>query len=296
MKTEKKANDLLAAAYQSGGCNDLAGAPLLIHPLKKLSANGDVSLFTNTRLLSTEIFWVLNGNGKLKVDMQTHQLQNNCMYVLQSGQMRDFTGNADINGFYFSLTPDFFRSISAKVEIPEIYPGSENNIHIINVTNDVRDELRCIANMIVHELQSANNLKQEMLEGLVSVFLMHVFREVQRTETMMDNRKNRDLARTFIAMVKKDFISKKMVADYAGDLFVTPNYLNKLVKKTTGYPASHHIQQQIILEAKRRVSSSKANLKQIADQLGFDNYAHFSKFFKTNSGMNFSAYKETGNA
>jgi AraC-like DNA-binding protein len=82
-----------------------------------------------------------------------------------------------------------------------------------------------------------------------------------------------------------------MVSDYADDLCVTPNYLNRTVKKTTGYTASHHIQQQIILEAKRQATYFSTSMKRIAYNLGFDNLAHFSKFFKHNCGMNFTDFK-----
>ena len=84
-----------------------------------------------------------------------------------------------------------------------------------------------------------------------------------------------------------------MVSDYAGQLCVTPNYLNRTVKKVTGFTASHHIQQQIILEAKRKAIYSSVSMKEVAYYLGFDNLAHFSKFFKNNCGMNFTDFKKS---
>jgi AraC family transcriptional activator of pobA len=68
--------------------------------------------------------------------------------------------------------------------------------------------------------------------------------------------------------------------------------LNRTLKKTTGYTASHHIQQQIILEAKRQAMYLSTSMKQTAYYLGFDNLAHFSKYFKQNCGMNFTDFKK----
>jgi len=34
------------------------------------------------------------------------------------------------------------------------------------------------------------------------------------------------------------------------------------------------------------------SMKEIAYHLGFDNLAHFSKFFKNNCGVNFTAFKK----
>ena len=93
-------------------------------------------------------------------------------------------------------------------------------------------------------------------------------------------------------LVNKNFIQNKMVNDYASDLFVTPNYLNSVVKKVTGYSASYHIQQRIILEAKRLALDPEINMKEIGYKLGYEDVAHFSKFFKINGGVNFTNFRK----
>jgi AraC-like DNA-binding protein len=85
----------------------------------------------------------------------------------------------------------------------------------------------------------------------------------------------------------------KMVAEYAEELSVSPNHLNEIVKKVSGFPASHHIRQRVLLEAKRLAAYSGASMKEIAYSLGFEDIAHFSKFFKNLSGSNFTSYKKT---
>lgn len=81
------------------------------------------------------------------------------------------------------------------------------------------------------------------------------------------------------------------VKDYARLLHVTPNYLNETVKQRTGYPAGYHVRQRIILEAKKMIAYSGLCSKEIAWTLGFWDIAHFSRFFKTNAGMNVSEFR-----
>ena len=92
-------------------------------------------------------------------------------------------------------------------------------------------------------------------------------------------------------LLDKNFKEKKMVAEYAAQLLVTPNYLNRIVKKITGFSAGHHIRQRVVLEAKRMGRYSDAGMKEIAYDLGFLDSAHFSRFFKTFGGINFSEFK-----
>jgi len=126
---------------------------------------------------------------------------------------------------------------------------------------------------------------------LLNIFVIYLSRILKDPCPDVLQTREIELVKKFTSMLKKNFITKKMVSDYAEDLCVTPNYLNRTVKKTTGYTASHHIQQQIILEAKRQAMYFSTNMKQIAYNLGFDNLAHFSKFFKNNCGMNFTDFK-----
>ena len=94
--------------------------------------------------------------------------------------------------------------------------------------------------------------------------------------------------------LEKKFKEKKMVADYAAELFITPNYLNGIIKKITGFSAGYHIRQRVVLEAKRLGRYSDAGMKEIAYSLGFEDSSHFSKFFKAVAGMNFSDFKKEG--
>jgi len=45
------------------------------------------------------------------------------------------------------------------------------------------------------------------------------------------------------------------------------------------------------MEAKRYAMYSALTMKEVADRLGFDDCAHFSKFFRNFSGTNFSTFK-----
>ena len=105
--------------------------------------------------------------------------------------------------------------------------------------------------------------------------------------------KDLQLVKRFMMLLRENIVHKKMVANYAGELCVTPGYLNRVVKKVSGFPASYHIQQYIILEAKRQAIHLGSTMKEIAYTLGFTDPAHFSKFFKNGNGASFSQFKRT---
>lgn len=89
----------------------------------------------------------------------------------------------------------------------------------------------------------------------------------------------------FKKLVAEKYSQLKQVKDYAELLNISPLYLNEIVKEITGFPASYWISQEIILEAKRMLYYTTLDVKQIAYELGYEDHAYFSRFFKKHVGM-----------
>jgi AraC family transcriptional activator of pobA len=93
------------------------------------------------------------------------------------------------------------------------------------------------------------------------------------------------ITKAFKATLERHFITTKRPADYASKLNISVAYLNECVKNITGLSVSHHIQQRVILEAKRLLYHSDRSVKEIASELGYDDYPYFSRLFTKVSGM-----------
>jgi len=93
------------------------------------------------------------------------------------------------------------------------------------------------------------------------------------------------VTKAFREDLSRHFARIKRPKDYAERLHLSTAYLNECVKATTGQPVSHHIQQRIILEAKRLLYHSNQSLKEIAAGLGYDDYPYFSRLFIKIAGV-----------
>lgn len=93
------------------------------------------------------------------------------------------------------------------------------------------------------------------------------------------------ITKAFKLQLERNFASQKRPSDYAKLLSISTPYLNECVRNATGFPVSHHIQQRVILEAKRLLYHSHKSVKEIASELGYDDYAYFSRLFSKVTGM-----------
>jgi len=85
--------------------------------------------------------------------------------------------------------------------------------------------------------------------------------------------------------LNKRYTTEHQVSGYADEIAVTADYLNKIVKNLTGVSAKEHIQNKLVLEAKRSLIFTDISNKELAFSLGFEEAAHFNNFFKKMTGM-----------
>lgn len=99
------------------------------------------------------------------------------------------------------------------------------------------------------------------------------------------------VTKAFKELLERNFVTAKRPTEYAQQLNISSSYLNECVKKMTGNSVSHHIQQRIILEAKRLLYHSDKSVKEIATELGYDDYPYFSRLFTKVAGMSALAFR-----
>lgn len=246
------------------------------------------------RLPFFEVIWIKGGSGYLTIDLIKYKMRANTIYCIAPGELRHIQSNGDLTGYYVSLSADMLHIMESRsnFSLLAIQYGSGKNLPPIEMDIETQNELERLLARMIEESENSYALRSEILQGYLRVFLIYITRKIALgiRESTLDN--DREIVRKFMSLVKTHFRTKKFVSDYADEICVSPNYLNFIIKKTTGYPASYHIHQYIVLEAKRQAVHTRLSMKEVADFLGFDDSTHFSKFFKNYSGVSFSNFKK----
>lgn len=82
------------------------------------------------------------------------------------------------------------------------------------------------------------------------------------------------------------------VSDYAGELCITPNYLNRLIRTQTGHSAMDWIEISRLNLAKSLLKQGDLQIAEIATAVGIDDQSYFTRFFKKNQGLTPSQFRE----
>lgn len=95
----------------------------------------------------------------------------------------------------------------------------------------------------------------------------------------------------FKDLLKAEVRRVKSPAEFAAKLNVSEAYLSEILKKTTGFPPSYWIHQEVIMEAKRLLYYSDLTVKEIAHTLGYIDYSYFSRLFNKYSGTSALSFR-----
>jgi len=96
-------------------------------------------------------------------------------------------------------------------------------------------------------------------------------------------------------LIENNFRRHRVLDFYAARLAITPDSLNKHVKRITGLTAGQLIRQRVLTEAKRQLAFSDQPVSDIAYDLTYADPSHFVRCFRRGTGLTPRAFREKAN-
>ena len=141
-------------------------------------------------------------------------------------------------------------------------------------------------------LSDTHTYKDIALGALLQLFLIYCNNSSKLDLTQTDEvNPGICILRDFKNLIENKYTKWHKVKEYATEIHITPKYLNQTVKSITGKVAKAHIQDRLLLEAKRLLLHTNLSIKEIAYEIGFEEPLHFSAFFKKKNGNSPSAFR-----
>lgn len=150
------------------------------------------------------------------------------------------------------------------------------------------------------EIKSDYVHKYDVLRNLVFQ-LLHFAMKIQLS-TQFDKQQinaSQRISTLFLELLERQFpidenhpaVHLRSASDFANQLNVHVNHLNRAVKETTQKTTTQIITERILQEAKIMLKYSSWNISEIAYALGFTEVTHFNNFFKKHTQTNPSTFR-----
>ena len=144
---------------------------------------------------------------------------------------------------------------------------------------------------ITKEYNQPGEWQQRMITAYLTVLLTYLSRLYSAQYETVAPSSDNSLLKKYQAAIEENFREIHQVSEYAAMLYVSPGHLRDVVKAQSGKPAIAHIQERMVLEARRMLFHSEYSLKEIGFDLGFSDASYFSRFFKRETGVTPAEYR-----
>jgi AraC family transcriptional regulator, transcriptional activator of pobA len=164
-----------------------------------------------------------------------------------------------------------------------------NGTHIFELSDEQAEKLTAVYESMFEEINSDYLHKYDVLRNLVFE-LLHFAMKIQPTSTFDKQQINasRRISALFLELLERQFpiddlhqrFSLRSASDFANQLNIHVNHLNRAIKETTQKTTSQIIAERILQESKILLKHSNWSVSEIAYALGFTEVTHFNNFFK----------------
>lgn len=202
------------------------------------------------------------------------------------------------SGYFCIFNTHFFHQFGNLNQYSVFQP---NGTHIFELTDEQAAKIELIYQKMLDEIKSDYVYKYDLLRNLVFE-LLHFAMKMEPSTTIEKQSLNasKRIATLFLELLERQFpiddahqsMQIRTASEFASQLNVHVNHLNRAIKEVTNKTTSQLIAERITQEAKILLKHSLWNVAEIGFALGFHEATHFNNFFKKQVGLSPLKYRK----
>jgi len=227
-----------------------------------------------------QLIWFTKAGGNLSyfLDFNEYTLQDNHIVLVFPGQI-DMLDPQSKEGFIFAIRNDTHFSINQRIN-SDYLNGYSSNV-FVTPDQDTKNILETLTDLLLIEYNGQN--RKILMESYMEAFLFQVSALVDGNNALRN--KNDSLVAELMRLIDRNFVEQRETDFYSQAMNMNNKSLNEACKKGTGKTVKQHLQERLILEIKKEIRLNEKSLKEIAFDLGFNEPAYFTRFFKQHTSL-----------
>ncbi|MBC6402496.1 MAG: helix-turn-helix domain-containing protein [Hyphomonadaceae bacterium] len=292
--TEKSYNEIpnFDSVEYGGDGEWLTPEPLNYEPLFQRSDAYDWSIKAHRHSSLTQIFFLTKGKFDVNIDGSIGQYAAPTLL---------FIPPMSVHGFEFERESDGHVLSIQQVIMPEFLNFHKRYQDILGVPivmdaallGDAAEKTEDCFSRIKTEFYGKKSGRLQMLQSHVAALLVAIMRTAQTDMSSPGQAsEEQQLAQRFSRLVETHFQSHRPNGYYAKELGISTSKLSVISNNILGTPPQRQAHNRLILEAKRSLVYTSKSAAEIAHELGFNDPAYFSRFFKKMVGTTPAAFRK----
>lgn len=236
-----------------------------------------------------------SGSGFHEIDFERYPIEPGAAFLLQPGQTHHWEFSDNTEGWVFFHSDSFWNFHAPEWSLQELpFFRSKRHTPVILTGNPITEELNHCFLQLWKEYQSRTD--QPYRYRKIALLIQTCYIELARCLPSIAEAKNTGdyLSRFQLLeqLIEAHYLTEKSPGFYATQLAVSERHLQRIVQRFTGKSTLQIITERTLLEAKRLLGAGQLRPGEIAQLLGYEEYAYFSRLFRQYTGMSPREFKQ----
>jgi YesN/AraC family two-component response regulator len=244
------------------------------------------------------IAYVMVTEGRLSLDLNgvNYQLdRNSSLFVDRKMVVDNIRHTENFNCLICAMSTDMGFAFFNKSLLQSIMHIMANPV--IKLEQAEVDLMMKYYNLLVFKMDHQEmNFGRETVRDIIRCFAYDLLSNINRhldTDSEGDMLRQSDrIYRRFMLLLAENSNVNRSVASYAEELCVSPKYLTSVCRKHSDYTASELIATAMVGRIKQLLLYSDLSIKEVANELGFDNLSFFGKYVRKHLGLSPNHYRK----
>lgn len=243
-----------------------------------------------------QLLYLSAGHADVTVNNAHIRAEAPCLIVIPAGTAHGFRFSPQVDGPVITATQKVLESMAALL-MTELLPVIRTP-RVVHLPGDSRHADSLMPLFLALEREARTHASGQTAAGmsLLTALLVQVARlagapdALTQPEPAAGSRKNRQIEQ-FKALLDQRFRQHWPVQNYADTLGLTAGQLSRICREVLGMSSLDVINARLVHEAQRELVYTSSSIKQLAGELGFEDDAYFSRFFKRHTGLSPRAFR-----
>ncbi|PRD46156.1 helix-turn-helix domain-containing protein [Sphingobacterium haloxyli] len=260
------------------------GTPLQIYTLEDLSSG---SIATPTPLLKANFNFIIlptTGSFEQQVGNLIKKVSENQALLVMQGEVTSLLRKThNIKGYYIIFDDKVLQQFKDQLYFFKLFTTSP----IIHLHSNDFKFVEQTSKLIMQELGTSMPDEQIALYLFQSLLL----KLLKSSELKNGLSRQYDIAISFRALVYKHYSDGYSINDYAKQLRISSNYLNRCIQKVWNKSAKQFTQEFVIIQSQKYLQDFSEPISRIAYHLNFSDPSYFGRLFKKIIGISPQEYR-----
>ncbi|ACP23455.1 putative AraC family transcriptional regulator (plasmid) [Sinorhizobium fredii NGR234] len=226
-----------------------------------------------------QITYWFQGGGTYRIEEETWNFSAPAISFVPSSVVHGFDVGEQSDAIVVSISDDLLRAMAQQVDL-----GLDVPVLLTGETLDTNwARIGALLEMIADEYRAGASASEKVLVGLISVVLSLMAR-LGGTGGLDAAPPTVSLGMALRRAIDRHYKEDWPVGRYVHFLATTPHLLDKAAREVFGQTVKDMLLDRRLLEAKRLLKFTIRPVEDIGREIGFDDPAYFSRFFRKRTG------------